>query len=75
MNKEVEKVINIIKDVRDNPTILDDECGMTDNWLVMNVKECKTLLDYIDQLEKIIKTLRMSEEEWLEETIGSEPSE
>lgn len=55
MNKE--ELIEEMKEVIDNPTILDDECGMTDNWSVMNAKECKILLDYINLLEQHIRDI------------------
>lgn len=56
MNKEVKELIEEMKEVIDNPTFFVEDYGETESMVTFEANECKTLLDYINQLETSIAT-------------------
>lgn len=52
MNKEVNELIEEIKEVIYNPTFFVEDYGEMESMVTFEADECKTLLDYINQLEE-----------------------
>lgn len=80
MSEEIKELLKELKDSIDYPRIIVPSYDGSDDEEIQNdkcftPKDCKILLDYIEQLKKELAVLRMSEEEWLEETIGREDYE
>ena len=61
-NKEIEELLN------------EHNYPLSDYYL-FNKKDIDLLLSYIEQLEKEVNTLKLSEEEWLERTLINETNE
>lgn len=51
MSKEVKKLIEEMEEIRDNPTFFVEDYGEMESMVTFEADECKTLLDYINQLE------------------------
>lgn len=86
MTEEVKEILDKLKDCVNNPIDIEvdqftQEAYHIPNYFCLNAttNDCKSLLNYITNLQKEneqlrteLNTLKMSEEEWLDETLGGD---
>ena len=51
MNKDINTLKEEMKEVIDNPMVFIEDYGEMESMVTFEAEECKTLLDYINQLE------------------------